>query len=83
MTTNVAATIKYAIREGLTTVSLSTGRDGAKPRWSPTEVVYSGRPEVGKSVSCRLAYIAYLKAIHCRERKRAADAARRHAGLHP
>jgi CelD/BcsL family acetyltransferase involved in cellulose biosynthesis len=40
MTTAVAEAIKVAIREGLTTVNLSTGLDVSKTRWRPREVVF-------------------------------------------
>ncbi|HEY5958680.1 MAG TPA: GNAT family N-acetyltransferase [Polyangiaceae bacterium] len=40
MTTLLAEAIKYAIESGLTQVNLSTGRDVAKLRWGPQEILY-------------------------------------------
>lgn len=40
MTTTVAEAMQHAIREGLASVNLSSGKDVSKSRWSPREVVY-------------------------------------------
>ena len=62
MTTSVAEAIKYAIAQGLKTVSLSTTNEGSKSRWSPREVRYGAACEANHRLRSRLACDAYFTA---------------------
>lgn len=59
MTTTTTEAIRYAIREGLTTVNLSYGRDVSKTRWSPDELMWRGATLVAPSMRSRLSVSAY------------------------
>jgi CelD/BcsL family acetyltransferase involved in cellulose biosynthesis len=62
MTTVVVEAIQYAIREGFRTVSLSTGRDESKLRWSPVETVHRELTVVSPSFRGWLGYEASSRA---------------------
>jgi CelD/BcsL family acetyltransferase involved in cellulose biosynthesis len=59
MTTTVAEAIQFAIREGFSTVNLSTGADVSKLRWSPKELVYTESQLVSPSLRGALTYQSY------------------------
>jgi len=59
MTTTVAEAIQFAIREGFTTVNLSTGNDVSKLRWRPTEAAYQGGFLVSPTLRGTLTHRAY------------------------
>jgi len=59
MTTTVAEAIQFAIREGFSTVNLSTGADVSKLRWSPKEIVYTESQLVSPSLRGALTYQSY------------------------
>ena len=61
MTTTVAEAIKYAISQGLTSVSLSPTWDLAKSRWGPRQVDYASAYETRDRLRSRWAQGAYLK----------------------
>ena len=61
-TTSVAEAIKYAIANGLKTVSLSTTNDASKRRWGPREVRYGSACESNRRLRSRLACNAYFTA---------------------
>jgi CelD/BcsL family acetyltransferase involved in cellulose biosynthesis len=62
MTTTVAEAIKYAIGQGLHSVSLSPGTDVSKTRWGPREVLYRGAFEWRDRLRSRAARWVYLTA---------------------
>jgi CelD/BcsL family acetyltransferase involved in cellulose biosynthesis len=62
MTTTVAEAIKYAIAQGLKTVSLSPAKDVSKTRWSARQVNYASAYENAERLRSRLASGAYLRA---------------------
>jgi CelD/BcsL family acetyltransferase involved in cellulose biosynthesis len=59
MTTTVAEALQYAIREGFSTVNLSTGADVSKLRWSPKERVYTESQLVSPSLRGALTFQSY------------------------
>ena len=59
MTTVIAESIKYAIAAGIRSVNLSTGKDGSKTRWRPTEVCYHDAVQISPSLSSHAAYAVY------------------------
>lgn len=62
MTTLVSETIQHAIRRGLKTVHLSTGRDVSKTRWGATELCYVSGVELAPRRSARVKHLAYAAA---------------------
>ncbi len=62
MTTTVAEAIKYAIGQGLRTLSLSPGTDVSKTRWGPREVPYLAAFEWRDRLRSRAARWVYLTA---------------------
>jgi CelD/BcsL family acetyltransferase involved in cellulose biosynthesis len=69
MTTTLAEAIKYAIANGLKSVSLSPNKDVSKTRWGPRQVDYGSAIEQGVGLRSRLATRAYLKARSDPERQ--------------
>lgn len=67
MTTLVAEAIKWAMREGLRTVNLSTGTDVSKTRWGPIEHVYRELAQSSPGRRGRLAWRAYQVALGMKE----------------
>jgi CelD/BcsL family acetyltransferase involved in cellulose biosynthesis len=62
MTTVVTEAIRYAIQEGFRSVSLSTGRDPSKLRWSPIETLHREVTVVSPSFRGWLGYQASARA---------------------
>lgn len=58
MTTVVAEALQWAIRQGLTSVNLSTGADESKLRWRPTPVEYVDACAVSPSAYARMMHRA-------------------------
>jgi CelD/BcsL family acetyltransferase involved in cellulose biosynthesis len=59
MTTTVAEIIKYALKEGVSTVHLSMGRDRSKTRWLPEEILFHDAITVRQTAFSRLAVRVY------------------------
>jgi CelD/BcsL family acetyltransferase involved in cellulose biosynthesis len=55
-TTVLAETLKWAMREGLTTANLSTGSDVSKTRWGPREVRYRDGVQVTSTIRGQVAW---------------------------
>jgi CelD/BcsL family acetyltransferase involved in cellulose biosynthesis len=66
MTTLVAEAIKWAIGQGLRSVSLSTGRDVSKLRWGPKEAIYRPTLELSPGWRSQLAFRAYHQLFQMR-----------------
>jgi CelD/BcsL family acetyltransferase involved in cellulose biosynthesis len=62
MTTLTSEIIQFAIRRGLTSVHLSTGRDVSKTRWGAHEVRYAAGAQLSPRASSRAVYILYQAA---------------------
>jgi CelD/BcsL family acetyltransferase involved in cellulose biosynthesis len=62
MTTTLAEAIKYAIAQGFKSVNLSAGKDVAKTRWGPREVVYKSAYQHGNRLRSRIALLTYIRA---------------------
>jgi CelD/BcsL family acetyltransferase involved in cellulose biosynthesis len=63
MTTLVAEVMQDAIRRGLGTVHLSTGKDVSKTRWGPTERRYLSAVQISPRMSARARHCAYAAAV--------------------
>jgi CelD/BcsL family acetyltransferase involved in cellulose biosynthesis len=62
MTTTLAEAIKYAIGQGFKSVHLSAGKDVAKTRWGPREVIHKAAYQHAKRLRSRIALLTYIKA---------------------
>jgi CelD/BcsL family acetyltransferase involved in cellulose biosynthesis len=74
-TTTVAEAMKHAIREGLKSVNLSTGKDRSKLRWRPEEVAFREALVVSSTPLGQVKYGAFSTA----ERAMGASFVRRYA----
>ncbi len=59
MTTLMAETIKWAMKQGIMTINLSTGTDLSKLRWKPTEILYYNALIASSTPKGRLALLAH------------------------
>jgi CelD/BcsL family acetyltransferase involved in cellulose biosynthesis len=62
MTTLVAEILQDAIRRGVSSVNLSSGRDVSKTRWGPEEVTYMSGLEFSSPRMARVLYFGYAAA---------------------
>jgi CelD/BcsL family acetyltransferase involved in cellulose biosynthesis len=67
MTTVVAESLQWAIRNGFTTVNLSSGKDVSKLRWGPDEVIFNEYVQLAPGWPNRLFYRTYRSAVSLRE----------------